>query len=165
MAEEVETKTIKLCHCGNGPENHSENFRHKFEPIINVKISLDNRGEIYTVNALEYPEKIKKKCRYCTNYPFVHKTEGIKHDYEQVEIKYRELNFIVPWNTCCRICRGDLRSHLGHIDQVGGTLEQAVFKNINTHTFTVKIVVENKGEHDILIVNDPEYDDTKIVIE
>lgn len=140
-----------VCKCGFPKNNHE--FRHVYEPVIKVKQDMNT----FTLNSNDYPDETKMKCSKCTLPASLHTgqvyqpgtpDEVVQHDYSPLEIKYHRINFTVPLETICSCCKLSLNDH----------------KDVQTHSFTLKLIVKNKTENDVIVLNHPDDEDVKILI-
>lgn len=122
-----------MCTCGHPTEPHL--FRHTPVPI-EIQITEDDKGVIFLIDALDYPEN--KKTTIC-KFPQCGKGKGLhgtilKHEFKGETYTQRIINFEIPKDTKCR--------YLG----CNETLENHTLK----HIFEYKIEILNKGEKDLL---------------
>lgn len=132
-----------ICHCGNTSDNH--NFRHPY--VKTAQVILNN--ETFILDANDFPVKTGTRCGKpdCTGDIGRHGTILLEHAFEPVNYTYREIKFSLPSNTRCSYekCK-QLKDH----------------RDVMTHHFTTKIIVNNKKEGDIVTVIDPDDEDIKI---
>lgn len=154
-----------ICHCGNVKENH--NFKHSFENKIEIIKTLSEDKEYFEINAEDFPVITKVKCSFpqCNTDKSIHDTliteearkellednNGIDivHRFSPVEYKYREIKFILPVETKCKICSVNLEAHRNNKQK--------------KHFFTTLVVVKNILETDNVLILDPEDEDIKII--
>lgn len=138
-----------ICHCGNTSHNH--NFRHQYESITQVTCDIDDDcNECYTLNADDFPVKTSTRCSKpnCSSDMCIHGTEIIQHAYDPKIYTYRDVKLTLPADAQCsqNNCK-QLKDH----------------RDIMTHHFTTKVVVQNLQENDIVTISDPEDEDVKII--
>jgi hypothetical protein len=138
-----------ICHCGNTPSNH--NFRHPYEKIAVVSRDIDEDcNEYFIINAEDFPLKTGTRCGKpdCTGDIGRHGTILLAHAFEPVSYTYREIKLSLPSDTQCNQnnCK-QLKDH----------------RDVMTHHFTTKVVVQNKQDSDIVTIIDPEDEDIKII--
>lgn len=139
--------TFYICYCGNTVDNH--NFKHRYEE--KVKVLFDKSNNSFTLNADDFPVKNKTKCSKpnCNGDIYIHETIISGHKYEPVSYTYREIKLSLPKDTICiheKNCK-ILKDH----------------KDILTHHFKTKVIVENLQENDIVNIINPEDEDIKII--
>lgn len=138
-----------ICHCGNTSQHH--NFRHPYENIAKVTCDInDDCNEYFTINAEDFPAKTTTRCAKpdCSANICIHETEIIPHAYEPQIYMYRDIKLVLPNDTYCtqNKCK-QLKDH----------------KNVMTHHFTTKVIIQNLQENDIVTIMDPEDEDRKII--
>lgn len=138
-----------ICHCGNTSEPH--NFRHRYEKVAKVTRNIDaDCNEYYSLNADNFPTKIGTRCSKseCSSDISIHGTEILGHKYEPKNYTYREVKLTLPENAQCN--RSKCKSLKEH-------------KDVMTHHFTTKVIIENLNETDIVTITDPKDEDIKII--
>jgi hypothetical protein len=111
-------KEISCCDCGCTKDNHR--FRHVFKEHHVVKKYTDNKGDYFSLNAVDFDLKIKEgDCRVpqCSSKKPLHGVI-IQHEFDPLVTTYREILFKLPLDSVCRYynCKGTVGSHPpGHI--------------------------------------------------
>jgi hypothetical protein len=152
---------MHICYCGNTEDPHR--FRHSFQETAEVEHT--ENYDAFVFSGEKFPFRKKETCSFpsCV-YPrsfhvlnekdekLLKETQqgdpiSITHEYTPSIKTYREVRFVLPLCSTCRLCNTTLEDHAEKTDG---------------HIFTTKVILRDKTESDVLIVESCIDEDDKV---